>query len=365
MPLVIMKEESKTKENIIIEAKEEKTEKKLSFLDVLSRLAPGKSLRIAIDDILHGRAGALIVFDSPQLKGMLEGGFRVNCKFSPQKLAELAKMDGAIVLSSDSKRILSANNLLVPDTRIPTNETGTRHKAAERTAKQTSTPVIAVSERRRKVSLFYEDKKYVLQDSESLLRRATETLHILEKQREICDDIITNLNVLEITNLVSVGDVCSVLQRIEIVTKMMNSMRRYLIELGREGFIIKMRVRELFKGIEAEEQAILSDYVSRPSTTKRFLSDISYDGLLNTEALARTIFGLSLDDNIHTKGYRILGKLNLTEREIRALINRFENLGNIINAQDGELANILKQKTSSFKKEFEGLKEQIMVGKKL
>jgi len=358
------KKAEQEKQDIVLEAKKEEI-RKPSFLEVLGRLSPGKSLRTALDNILPGRTGALIVFDCKGLKDICEGGFRVNCRFTPQKLSELAKMDGAIILSSDSKRILHANVLLVPDTRIPSNETGTRHMAAERTAKQTGTPVIAVSERRGNVTLFYEDKKYVLQDAESLLRRATETLRILEKQKEISDDIMTNLNVLEMTNLVSVGDVCSVLQRIEIIIKMMNSMKRYLIELGKEGLIIKMRIRELFKGIEEEEDLVLRDYTHRPNNVKKLLSNISFDSLLNTESLARTIFGLSQDENIYPKGHRILEKLNLTEREIKSFVSSFENLGEILNAEDRELETILKQKTASFKKEFENLKEQIMVGKKV
>lgn len=351
--------------SLFIPLQEEAKPKKLAFMEVLSRLSPGKTLRIALDDILEGKTGALIVVDCPELKDMIDGGFKINCAFSNQKVAELAKMDGAIVLSEDLKKILFANVLLVPDAKIPTNETGTRHKAAERTAKQTGTIVVAVSERRSKISLFYEDKKYILEDSENLLRRATETLNILEKQREIFEDILKNLNVLETTRLVSIGDVCSVLQRIEVIIKMVETMKRYLTELGNQGVIIRMRVREMFKGIEVLEDLILQDYSNKPQNLKKMLSELSFEGVIDMESLSRMLFENSPDTQIMPRGYRLLSKLNLTEREIKSLIDTFGNLSAISEANEEEINKILKAKTGSFKKEFENLREQILLGKKI
>lgn len=350
---------------IVISPKIKTGPRKPSFLEFLSRLSPGKSLRTALDDIMMANCGALIVIDCPNLRNCFEGGFKVNCRFSPQKVAELAKMDGAIILSSDLRKILFANTLLTPDTRIPSNETGTRHMAAERTSCQLETPVIAVSERRGKISFFYEHKKYVLQDSEVLLSRATENLNILEKQREIFNDLLTNLNVLEITNLVSVGDVCSILQRTEMIIRVMTNLKRYIIELGNEGVIIQMRIRELFKGIDSLIEIVLKDYLYKPHQMKKILSSINFDGLLDSGTLARILFKQSSDEMVYPKGYRLLEKTNLTEREITSLIASFNNLGGILEATDEDLNKILKQKTPSFKKEFDNLKEQIMLGKKI
>jgi diadenylate cyclase len=359
-------ENTNNESTIVVPVLEEENQpKKLTFLEVLGRLSPGKNLRTALDDILEGESGALIVVDCPELRNIIDGGFRINTKFTAQKLAELAKMDGAIILSDDLQKILFANVLLVPKSDISSNETGTRHKAAERTAKQTGTIVIAVSERRSKITLFYEEKKYILENSEHLLRRATETLNILEKQREIFDDILKNLNILEITKLVSVADVCAVLQRIEVIVKMMDSMKRYLTELGNQGTIIRMRVREIFKGIEALEESLIRDYSNKPQNTKRILDSITFDGVIDTESLSRMIFEASPDTQLAPKGYRLLEKLNLTEREIRAIIGRFENFYNLLEANEEELSKILKGKTESFKKELGNLKEQIFIGKKV
>jgi len=350
---------------IIVPFPEELQQKKLTFLDVLGRLSPGKSLRTALDDILEGETGALIVIDCPELRNIMEGGFRINCRFTPQKLAELAKMDGAIILSEDLKKILFCNVLLVPDSKIPSNETGTRHKAAERTSKHTGTSTIAVSERRNKITLFYEDKKYVLENSEHLLRRATETLHILEKQREIFDDILKNLNVLEITKLVSAADVCSVLQRTGVIIKMMDTMKRYLTELGNQGVIIRMRLREIFKDIEPLQEKVIKDYSNKPQNTKRILDGITFEGVIDTESLSRMIFENSPDTQLSPRGFRLLNKLNLTEREIKSLIGYFENLSNLLDAKDEELRKVLKGKSDSFRKELDNLKEQILMGKKV
>jgi len=350
---------------IIVPFSEESDKKRLTFLEVLSKLSPGKSLRTALDDILEGQTGALIVVDCPELEGMIDGGFKINSKFTSQRLAELAKMDGAIILSDDMQKILLANVLLVPDNKIPTNETGTRHKAAERTAKQTGTIVIAVSERRNKITLFYEDRKYILENSEHLLRKATETLNILEKQKEIFEDLSKNLNVLEITKLVSVADVCSLLQRIEVITRMLDSMKRYLTELGNQGVIIRMRVRELFNRLENFEELILKDYSNKPVSVKKVLSNINFDGVIDMESFSRLLFEASPDTQISPKGYRLLSKLNLTEKELRNLITHLDNFSGVLEASHEELSKILRAKAASFKKELENLKEQILVGKKI
>jgi len=338
---------------------------KLTFLEVLAKLSPGKSLRIGLDDILNGRTGALIVVECDEAKNIFEGGFKVNCKFTSQRLAELSKMDGAIILSRDMRKILFANTLLIPKNDIPTEETGTRHKSAERTAKQTGAIVIAVSERRRKITLYYDNKRYVLQNSEDILRRATETLQILEKQKEILDENLKNFNILEITNLVSYGDVCLVLQRIEMIVKMTNNIKRYLIELGNEGTMIKMRINELTKGIIERRDLIIKDYASKPLYVTKFLENLSSDSLLDLASLSRMIFEESPDKTVFSHGYRLLSSLNLMDKEIKSIVSSFENLQNILNSDEESLRKILKNKTNTFRDQLTNLKEQIMIGKKI
>lgn len=346
------------------DGKKPQLEEQVQLIDVLKLVSPGTLLRTAIDDILRAEMGALIVVDSPGLADLVEEGFKINCKLTSQRIVELAKMDGAIILSSQIDKILQSNALLVPDTRIPTNETGTRHKAAERTAKQAETLVIAVSERRKKVTVYHGNIKYVMQNPEELLSRATQTLQILEKQREIFDDLMSNLNVLEISGLVVLGDVCLVLQRTEMIMKTAKMIDRYLIELGKEGVIIRMRLRELLRGVDKEKELIFKDYgVSEEKQS--FLADFSFDELLNTENLCSIFFSMSSENKIHAKGYRILGKTSLQSSFIIKLIERFENLDNILNSNKEELEEMLGNYAEDFQKEISSLKEQIMMARKI
>jgi diadenylate cyclase len=342
-----------------------KEEKQLTKIDILKKLSPGTGLREGLNDIVKGGLGAIILVSNLRALNVFEGGFRVNCKFSAKRLAELAKLDGGTVLSEDFKKILYVNTLFVPDRSLSTSETGTRHQAAERTAKQTGGIVIAVSERRGAITVYYGDSRYVLQNTEDLLRRATETLQILEKQRDVFDELLVNLNILEITNLISVADICTILQRLEMIRKMANILNEYMVELGREGVIVRMRMREVTKGIDKKRELIINDYLPRPARVKQFFENLSFDGLLDAENIAHLLFGDSSETRIVPKGHRILNKTNLTEEEIRSLINNFKNLEGVLNAEELELQKVLRNRAESFKEELNKLREQVMVGKKI
>ncbi len=251
--------------------------------------------------------------------------------------------------------------MLVPNISIKTEETGTRHKAAERTAKQAGTLVITVSERRKKITVYNGHLKYILQDTDEVLSRAVETLQILEKQREIFNELLSNLNLLEISGLVVVGDVCSVLQRTEIIMRTAKTMEKYLIELGKEGGVIKMRLRELLKNIDREKSLILQDYETKEDT----LDEFGFDDLLESENIANLLFASSSDNKIAPKGYRILGKMNLGKKEITKLVEHFKNLGDILESSPKDLAEVLGEDTETFNKEVTSLKEQIMMAKKI
>ncbi len=343
----------------------EEPEKKLTKLDVIKKLSSGTELREGLNNIVSGGMGAIIVVAKPGLGSVIQGGFRVNCKFSAKRLFELAKMDGAIILSEDFKKILYANTLLVPDKNLSSSETGIRHQTAERTAKQINGLVIAVSERRGVITVYYSDSKYVLQHTETLLRRATENLQILEKQKEIFNELLVNLNILELTSLVSVGDVCKVLQRIEMVKKIANMINEYILELGKDGVILRMRMKEIIRGIEKEEGFIIKDYVNDFSKATKFFEELNFDEILDSENIGENLFGLLSEEGIVPKGYRILGKTGLTKEEIENLIREFGNLDSLINSGDERLVEVLKDRASVFKKEFLNLKEQIMVGKRV
>jgi len=348
-----------------IHVEKEKEEKLLTKIEILKKLSAGTGLREALNDIVKGGMGGLIVISNSRSFDIFKGGFYVNCKFTPKKLTELAKMDGAIVLSDDFKKILYANTLLVPNMEFNSSETGTRHQAAERTAKQIGGLVIAVSERKGVITIYYGNSRYVLQDTQELLMRATEALQILEKQRDVLNELIVNLNVLEVTNLVSVNDVSTTLERLEMIRKMSNIINEYIVELGKDGIIARMRMRELTKGIEEKQEIIIRDYIAKPARILQFLDGLSFDELLDVENIAKFLFGKSLDTGISPKGYRILSKTRLSKQEIDSLIKQFKNLDNILNADYDILERILKDDAENFQKELSNIREHIVVGKRI
>lgn len=343
----------------------EEPTKRLTKLDLLRKLSAGTELRNGINDIVSGGLGALIVIYNSKVASVFQGGFRVDCKFTSKRLAELAKMDGAIILSEDFKKILYANALLIPDNTLSTTETGTRHQAAERTAKQIEGLVIAVSQRRGEITLYYGNNRYVLQHTEPLLGRATETLQILEKQREILNELLTNLNVLEMTGLVSNEDVCRILQRVEIIKKMSNIINEHIVELGKDGVILRMRMREITRGIEKEEALIIRDYIKRPLRIKQFFDSLNFEEILDLDTICNNLFKESIELEINTKGYRILSKIGTDKDLADKLVGFFGSLNSVIEADIDDLRKILKSDAEDFKRELSNLREQILVGKNI
>jgi diadenylate cyclase len=342
------------------------TEKDKTFMDFIKLVSPGSSLRNVIDDIIRSELGAMIVFDAKELReqNIIEGGFRINSRFTSQKLFELCKMDGAIVVSSDLKRILYANALMTPNSTIHSIETGTRHKAAERTAKQARTFVIAVSERRKKTTLYYGSLRYYLKTTEELIRNISSTLQVLEKQKEILTENISNLNVLEMSELVSVSDVCKVIQRAEMILKISESVKRNFMELGKEGSIMQMRYRELLKGVEKVENEVLRDYSTLSlKRSKTLLSNITFEGLLENESIARLILEKSLEESVSPKGYRFLSKLSISVKEASQIIKAHISLENILKIDPSNLEPILKNRTNAIYEEIRNFREQILSGK--
>ena len=178
----------------------------------LAAVAPGTELRDGLERILRGRTGALIVlgFDKT-VESICTGGFPLDIEFSATRLRELCKMDGAVVLDRDGTRILQAAVQLVPDSRIETSESGTRHRTAERVAKQTGIPVISVSQSMGVVALYVDGIRKVVEGSAATLSRADQALQTLERYKSRLDEVTSTLSALEIEDLVTIRDVVNVL----------------------------------------------------------------------------------------------------------------------------------------------------------
>ncbi len=340
-------------------------EENLTKLDILKKLSSGTGLREGLNEIVSASKGAIIVVDNPKVPSISSGGFYVNCDFTPKRLFELAKMDGAIILSGDFKKIFYANTLLTPDRKFTTTETGIRHQSAERTAKHIKGLVITVSERRGAITIYYGNSKYVLEKSGELLRRATETLQILEKQRDVFDDLLKRVDILEINNLVTVGDVVAILQRYEIINKIFNVIEEYLVELGKEGMILNLRMTEIMGGVKKSVEAIIVDYIVNKSKVVKYFAGFSFDNIFDSQSIAQAVFGKNLDAEISPRGYRLLNKTNLGKSKIAKLVNNLKNFGRIINANKEELKKLFPNNPEIIEKELDSLREHIIVGNKL
>ena len=290
-------------------------------LDILKLIAPGTTLREGLDNILKAKTGALIVVaEKEDVEEILDGGFCLNQDFTPAIIYELSKMDGAIVVSRDLKKILMANVQLVPDHSIKTLETGTRHRTAERVAKQTNELVICISQRRGIITVFKGDFRYVINETSAVVTRANQTLSALEKYKVVFDHMLDILSEHEFDDIVSLDIVANCIYRSEIIMRMEVEVKRNIIELGSEGRLINMQLEEMMSDVESEEEKIIQDYMvikkRSNKTSKTILEEIrklDKKDLLISEKIIK-ILGYDitpniLDENVSPKGYRILSKI--------------------------------------------------------
>ena len=314
----------------------------------LEMVAPGTALREGIDNILHARTGALIVIgDADELAYLFSGGIKLELDYSSSLLYELAKMDGAIVISSNATKIAHANVQLTPDPTILTLETGTRHRTAERVSKQTDAIVIAISERREVVSLYVDGTRYVLENIPTVLAKANQALTTLDKYRSRLDQVSTRLTALEFEGGATLHDVLTVLQRAELVTRMAVEIERYIVELGTEGRLIEMQLDETMVGVSSDKAALVHDYLSQDTEetlTAAFdlLVRLPHQDLLDFGQLAELLGHdrkvNTLDFPVSPRGFRILGRIpRLPRLVVQRIVAEFGGLEELLAATDNEL----------------------------
>ncbi len=311
------------------------------MIDILKLVSPGTEFRQGLDNILKAKTGALIVVgDSKEVMDIVDGGFNINEEYSSSKLYELAKMDGAIVVSSDLKKILLANTQLIPSSNIETKETGTRHRTAERTAKQTGELVISISQRRNIITLFKGNYRYVIEDTAKVLTSANQALQTVEKYKTVFDNKLNILNEYEFNDIVTLDNVITAIQRAEMVMKVVAEVQNKIFELGEEGRLIEMQLEELLGGLEKEELLIIKDYISqgKKKTSEKILTEIEnldYDELMNVQIIAK-ILGYERFDNydelgVSTRGYRLLNKVpRMPTNIVENLVKKFKSFQNIL-----------------------------------
>ncbi len=318
------------------------------LLAALRRIAPGTDLRQAIDDIIRSREGALIVIGDPnELSFLFSGGMRLDQPFTPQFLYELAKMDGAIIVNPALTKIAYANVQLMPDPTIPSNETGTRHRTAERVAKQTGALVISISQQRSTISIYVGQARYQLDAVAEVLAKTNQALATLETYGQRLDQVLTRLTALEFQNAVVLDDVLVVLQRAEMTTRMAAEIERDCIELGAEARLIRMQLHELVGDVPAQRAAVVYDYHvegagPRAELALEGLHALPYRRLLEFERLAE-LLGYPrdinpMDHSVSPRGFRILSHIpRLPEGVVKKVVHDMNDLESIVRASQRDL----------------------------
>mgnify|MGYP001138165589 CR=1 FL=1 len=298
----------------------------------LAQVSPGRPVRDGIDRILQAGMGGLVVIgDGPAVLNICSGGFLLDAAFSPQRLSELAKMDGALILAADGSRIARANVHLVPDSSVHTSETGTRHRTAERVARSLNVPVVAVSHRMNTITVYVGDHKHEIEPVPRLVNRV--------------DTDAAALSTLEIEDLVTIRDVINVVQVLEGVERIAEELERYIVELGEEGRLVRLQLVELVGGVQHDRRHIVRDYRGDDKTVPLDqvldeLSALTTEDLIDPSEVARAMRlpTAAVDAGIALRGYRMLAKIpRLPDQVIQNIISRFGNLQKIMRATSDDL----------------------------
>ena len=329
-------------------AANDRTDEALRLRNTLAGVAPGTALRDGLERILRGRTGALIVLGTDRtVEAISSGGFTLEIPFSATALRELAKMDGAIILDRDAQKILRAAVHLMPDQSIHSEETGTRHRTADRVARMTDFPVISVSQSMQIIALYVGGTRYVLEDTGSILSRANQALATLERYKMRLDEVSSTLSALEIEDLVTNRDVAVVAQRLEMVTRIAREIEDYVLELGTDGRLLSLQLEELVTGVDLDRELVVRDYLpvgKKARTSAEVLAEL--EGLNATElvdvnAVARSL-GLGtnehLDNPAAPRGYRLLARVpRLPGTVVERLVDHFGGLQKLLSASIDDL----------------------------
>ena len=307
----------------------------------LAAVAPGTELREGLERVLRGRTGALVVLGIDRtVESLSTGGFDLDIEFTATALRELAKMDGALVCDRDATRIIKAGVHLMPDSSVQTQETGTRHRTADRVARQTGFPVISVSQSMHIIALYVGETRYVLEDAGAILSKANQALATLERYKLRLDEVSGTLSALEIEDLVTVRDVASVAQRLEMVLRIAKEIEDYVLELGTDGRLLSLQLEELVTGVDQERELVVRDYLPSgrrskgPEAALARLEGLSSIDLVDPASASRALgLGEHLDGAVAPRGYRLLAKVpRLPPTVVERLVEHFDTLQKLLSA---------------------------------
>ncbi|MGL5406715.1 MAG: DNA integrity scanning diadenylate cyclase DisA [Propionibacteriaceae bacterium] len=306
-------------------------------------VAPGTPLREGLERIVSGRTGALVVLGSNKVVQQIStGGFGIDVEFTPTALRELAKMDGALVLSPELDRILLAGVHLMPDAGVPTAETGTRHRTADRVARQAGVPVVTVSQSMATIALYVDGSRIPVLRSEPLLARADQALATLDRYKSRLQEAVERLDALEVQDQVVVRDVAVVVQRFEMVRRMQAEVEGYIIELGTDGRLARLQLDEAAIGLDDLAELLAKDYAgTQAEFDLAALLTISTADLADPLSVVRTMGAAtqaSAEDRVSPRGHRLLAALHRLPTTVATrLIEHFGNLQALFGASTSDL----------------------------
>lgn len=319
-----------------------------SIFEVLERLAPGTPMRQALERIIQmGKGGLIVMGSGAEVDEASSGGFGlIGAWFTPARLSELAKMDGGIVVDDRWERIIAANVHFVPDGTIPTDETGSRHRTAERMAIQTKQPVLAVSEGRKVTTLYYDGQKVQLDRPTEVAARVNQDLQTLDRLRRRLDDAESRLTMLEVTGLATYRPVVTLLQRSELVRRVGVSIEQEAMTLGDEGGLMWVQLADMVRGVEHIRSVTLMDYVrprreSRLAAAAAALTELSGADLDDPSKVGHAVGFTDLDDAATPRGFRLLSKVGRLPDPVREeLVRHFRTFGRLLSADLAELEEV-------------------------
>jgi len=312
----------------------------------LERLAPGTPLRIGIERILQAGKGALIVLGAgPSIDEISSGGFTLQkSTYSAARLAELAKMDGGIILDSHATVIHRANVHFVPDSSIPTDETGSRHRTAERIARQTKVPVVAVSEGRRVATLYIDGEKIELPSPTAIGARVNQELQNLDRLRRQLNEAEALLTNLEVSGMATYRAVTTLLQRTELVRRVGVAIERLAVSMGDEGRLASVQISDMLRGVGHVRDLALADYLARRSSVAKAaagLEELSDPELVDPTRVARAVGFTELDFLVQPRGLRVMSKAGRIPEQVRdATVRHFRSFERLITAAVEELERV-------------------------
>jgi diadenylate cyclase len=208
--------------------------------------------------------------------------------------------------------------------------------------------VVAVSERRSSVTLYVHGVRHVLDSIPTLVNKAAQAIQTLEKYLTVLQKDLQDLSIREFQDMVTIFDVCKAIQRYVMVDRIAKEVEPIILELGTEGRLTELQLKELLMPLEEAELVIKDYYRDRKDSfeqVKTRIKEISEQDLLNLSSICQALgYGpnlRSVDTYLSPRGYRVLSMTHrLSSQIIENLVQRFGSLSQIDRAPKEELCEV-------------------------